>query len=32
MTNQSRKILQQAADLIGTTLNQFIIQSALDKA
>lgn len=32
VSNQSRELLQQAADLVGTTLNQFIVQSALDKA
>lgn len=32
VSNQSRELLQQAADLVGSTLSQFIIQSALDKA
>jgi uncharacterized protein (DUF1778 family) len=32
LSSQRHKILQQAADLVGTTLNQFVIQASLEKA
>ncbi|RKZ38165.1 MAG: DUF1778 domain-containing protein [Gammaproteobacteria bacterium] len=32
LSNQIREVLQQAANLVGITLNQFIIQASLEKA
>ncbi|OQY56671.1 MAG: hypothetical protein DRR08_19400 [Candidatus Parabeggiatoa sp. nov. 2] len=32
LSSQLHKVLQQAADLVGTTLNQFMIQASLEKA
>jgi uncharacterized protein (DUF1778 family) len=32
LSNQLREMLQQAADIVGTTLNQFMIQASLEKA
>jgi uncharacterized protein (DUF1778 family) len=32
LSNQIREVLQQAADLVGITLNQFMIQASLEKA
>jgi len=32
LSTQMREVLQQAADLVGTTLNQFMIQASLEKA
>ncbi|KHD06168.1 hypothetical protein PN36_00485 [Candidatus Thiomargarita nelsonii] len=32
LSNQIREVLQQAADIVGTTLNQFMVQASLEKA
>ncbi len=32
LSNKMREILQQAANLVGITLNQFMIQASLEKA
>ena len=32
ITEQAQEKLQAAADIVGTTLNQFVVQAALEKA
>ncbi|MEN8220468.1 MAG: DUF1778 domain-containing protein [Pseudomonadota bacterium] len=32
LSSQLREMLQQAADIAGTTLNQFMVQASLEKA
>lgn len=32
LSSQIREVLQQAAEIVGTTLNQFMVQASLEKA
>jgi uncharacterized protein (DUF1778 family) len=32
LSSQIREVLQQAAEIMGTTLNQFMVQASLEKA